>query len=160
MEQLYSIASRRILQNKKELEVALKVKITSRNGILEISGTPEDEFLALEVIEAINLGFTTKEALEIKNLENTFANINIKDATRRKDLVHIRARLIGTRGKVLSHIGNLTECKLALHDNLIGIIGKIEDVDIATQGIRKLTNGSTHSKVYTFIERRYSERGL
>ena len=55
-----------ITKNKKRLEPALKVKIAIKKDEIEIDGSPEDEFIAEKVIDAINFGFPFPIALSIK----------------------------------------------------------------------------------------------
>ena len=85
-EQIYSENIRKIMQNKKQLEKELNIKIKKEKNIILVEGKPEDEFLALQAIEAINLGFSVPKALLLKEEDITFKKINIKDLTKRKDL--------------------------------------------------------------------------
>jgi len=156
--QIYTEAAKKILQNKKKIESELNIKISIKDNIVNIQGAPENDFIATDVIEAINLGFKTETALLIKNIEYGFEKINIKDNTRRKDIARIRGRLIGTHGKALDTLEILTDCFLSVHDSEVGIIGRIENLELASIAIKKLINGSGHSKVYAFLERQNKER--
>ena len=53
----------RIIKNKKKLEEKLNVKITNRGKEVTISGSPEDEYIAEKVIDALNLGFDFSVAI-------------------------------------------------------------------------------------------------
>jgi len=152
-EQIFSENSRKIMQNKKLIEKELPIKISSKQGIIYIKGRPEDEFFALQIIEAINLGFKVPEALMLKDPEFVFEKINIKDLTKRHDLERIRGRIIGTHGKAKQTIESLTDCIISLHDNVVGIIGHSENIDDASTAVQNLIRGSKHSKVYSFLER-------
>ncbi len=160
MKTLYSPYINKIRKNKTRLEKALKVKISFSGKTVLIDGNPIEEFLALQVIEAINLGFTVPKALLLKDEDFIFRKINIKSLTRRRDLERIRGRIIGTRGKTKELIENLSDCFVSLHDNTVGIIGRIEDIESATQSIESLIRGKKQGKVYSYLERERSKRKL
>ena len=156
MQEIYSEDVGKILQNKKKLEQTLKVKITNKGKIIFVEGKAEQEYIAIQVIEAINLGFTSQQALLLQDEDFIFEKINIKDLTKRHDLERIRGRIIGTRGKTKEIIQNLSDCFISLHNNTVGIIGRAEDIEKAMQALTSIIQGSKQSKVYSYLER---ERG-
>ncbi len=143
----------RITKNKKRLEKILKVKITNRGKEVNISGKPEDEFIAEKVIDALNLGFPFSVAILIKEEDFVFETIHIKDHTTRKDLERIRARIIGKKGKALQTLSQLTKCYFELKDNKIGIVGDAENIENAQEAIILIIKGSKHSNVYAHLEK-------
>jgi rRNA processing protein Krr1/Pno1 len=50
-----------------------------------LTGTPEDEYIGEQVIDAINLGFPISSALLIKTEDFLFETLSIKKHTKRKD---------------------------------------------------------------------------
>ena len=100
----------RILKNKKRLQEILNIKITNRGKEISIQGTPENEYIAEKVIDALNFGFPFGHAIAIKEQDFIFERINIKDHTTRHDLSRVRGRLIGKLGKSLSTLHQLTKC--------------------------------------------------
>lgn len=151
-EQIYSDNARKIMQNKKQIEESLKIGLENKSGIITVEGNPADEITAVQVIEAVNLGFSISQALDLKNEDFVFEKIPIKNFTKRKDLSQIRARIIGTKRKVLRNIEYLTGCEIVLHDNLVGIIGWVNDVKKASYAIKKIIAGSKHANVYMWLE--------
>ena len=151
MAQIYVENLRKITQNKRLIESVLKVKLKIKEKIVSMEAEPENEFLASQVIEAINLGFSVPEALTIKGEENLFEKINIKDNTKRKDMVSVRGRVIGKEGRALERLEGLTNCIISIHGNVIGIIGNVLDVKDARTALIKLINGSKHSNVYALL---------
>jgi len=143
----------RIAKNKERLERALKVKISNRGKEVTISGLPEDEYFAEKVIAALNFGFPFSVALLVKNEENIFETISIKDYTRKKNLETVRARIIGTKGKTLRTLKELTKCYFELKDNYIGIIGEPEYIRNAQGAIISLIRGAKWANVYAFLEK-------
>lgn len=160
MQETYVENIGKVISNKKKLESELKVKITNKGKNVFISGKPEDEFIALKAMEAINLGFSIERALLLKNPEILFQSLNIKNVTKKHNLEEIRARVIGTKGKTLKTINNLTNCFISLKDNQIGIIGNHEDITEAIQGMTSLVRGSKQSHIYARLEREKKKKRL
>lgn len=143
----------RILKNKKRLEKELKIKITNRGKEVKIDGKPEDEFVAEKVLDAINFGFPFSTAMLIKKEGCELEILNIKDYTNRKDLSAVRARIIGTKGKTLKTLANLTQCRFELQDNFVGILGAPEFIENAQNAVISLIRGSKQGNVYARLEK-------
>jgi len=143
----------RITKNKKRLEKLLNVKITNRGKEVSIEGKPEDEYTAEKVIDALNFGFPFSNAIQIKEKDCTFEILSIKDHTKRTDFKRIRARIIGTKGKTLQTLHQLTKCYFELNDNFVGIIGEPEYIENAQQAIISIIKGSKQINVYNFLEK-------
>lgn len=143
----------RIIKNKKKLEQELNIKITNRGKEVTINGAPKHEYIAEKVIDALNFGFPFSSTRLIKKEDFIFEIINIKDYTKRKDLKRIRARIIGTKGKTLKTLSNLTKCYFELKDNYIGIIGLPECIKNAQEAIISIIQGSKQSNVYNRLEK-------
>ena len=153
MQEIYVEDVRKVLQNKRKLEDSLNIIISNKGKNIFVDGNAEDEFIAIEVLEAINVGFSIPKALLLKEEEMMLQRIHIKDLTKRKDLKEVRARIIGTKGKTLGTINNLTNCEISLQDNEVGIIGDAENIEDAIQGLQSIIQGSKQGNVYSRIER-------
>lgn len=153
MENLYSEYTGKIKRNKEAIEKATKCKISLKGKKICVSGKAVNEFIAFQIIDAINFGFTTPEALVLCDENFIFEKINIKDLTKRRDLIRIRGRIIGTRGVTKQIIENLSDCSIALKDNKVGIIGHSENIEICRQAIISIIHGKKQGKVYTYLER-------
>ena len=73
-EQIYSENTRKIIKNKKVIEETLNVKLSKKENIIFIEGDAENEYICLQAIEAINLGFSIKVALLLKDEEIVFGS--------------------------------------------------------------------------------------
>lgn len=160
MQETYVENIRKILQNKKKLESELEVKITNKGKNLFIKGNAENEYTALQVIEAINLGFSIERALFLKNENIILQTLNIKDITKKHNLEEIRGRIIGTKGKTLKTLNKLTDCAISLKNNKIGIIGDAEEIQDAVQALTSLIHGSKQGNVYSRLEREKKRKRL
>lgn len=145
----------RIVRNKRRLEKSLDVKITNRGKEVSIEGESLKEYLAEKVIEALDFGFSLSSALQIKDEDFIFEIINIKDHTKRKDLKRIRGRIIGTDGRTLKTLHDLTECSFEIKDNQIGIIGDGENIGNAQQAIISIIKGAKQSNIYSYLEKHH-----
>ncbi|MCW8966790.1 MAG: KH domain-containing protein, partial [Candidatus Pacearchaeota archaeon] len=125
----------RIIRNKKKLEEKLNIKITNRGKEITIQGSPEDEFIAEKVFDALEFGFPYFDAMRIKTEECEIEKINIKDYTHRRNLEEVRARVIGTKGKTLKTLSDISDCSIELKENQISIIGPPESIKIAQDAI-------------------------
>ena len=159
-ETIYSENARKVIQNKKLLEDSLKVKLTIKSKVVTIEGDSPDEFVALRVMEAVNLGFTIPKALFLLEEDFAFEKLAIKNIVKRNDLSQVRGRLIGTQRKVLDTIESLTDTYLVVHENQVGIIGKIEDVDKASYVLKRIIAGSKHANMYAWLEKKKAEERM
>ena len=60
-------------------------------------------------------------------------------------------------GKTRRIIEELTDTHVCVYGHTVGIIGGIEEVQIAREAIRMLINGSQHSTVYRYLHRKRRE---
>lgn len=148
----------RITKNREKLEKALNVKISNRGKEVIIEGDSVDEYIAEKVLDALDFGFPFAVAMSIKEEEdNVFEIIRIKDYTKKANLERIRARIIGTGGKTLRTLNQLTKCNFEMSGNEVGIIGDPEEIEVATQALISLIRGSKTANVYTYLERNHPE---
>src|SRR3989344_2847665 len=143
----------RIIKNKNHLEKALNIKISNRGKEVSINGNAEDEFIAEQVLDALNFGFPYSTALLINEEDFLFEIISIKSHTKKHDFSRIRARIIGTGGKTLSTLSTLTNCFFELKDNDVAIIGDPIHIKIAQDAIISLVKGTKTANVYAYLEK-------
>ena len=153
MEKIICDKIARITKNRKKLEERLKVKIDNSGKEITITGNPEDEYIAVKVIEALDFGFPFSIALLIKEDDLLFEALNIKDHTRRKDLEVVRARIIGKKGKTLRTLTELTKCHFELKGNQLGILGDPEHIRYAQESAISLIRCAKQANVYAFLEK-------
>ena len=155
METIYIEKTLELKKNLALLEKSLNVSIKLKGKQAVISGNEIEEYEALLVLEAISFGFSAKKALLLKNPEFQFRKIKIKDFTRKKNLKEVRARIIGTKGKTLRTIENVSNAYLNLNEkhNEIGIITHAEYMDETLTALQNLTRGTKQSNVYYYLEK-------
>ena len=153
MKKIISKKYPRIVNNKKRLEKELGIKITNRRSEISISGEPKKEYVAEKVIRALDFGFPFEDALEIKLLGLSFQVINIKEYSNSKNLERVRARIIGTEGRTLKTLSQLTESYFQIKDNELGIICDEDMKRKVLEAVKMLIRGTKHSNVYAFLEK-------
>jgi ribosomal RNA assembly protein len=153
METIYVENPRKIRQNKEAIEKKTEIKITQKGRQLELEGEPFEEYQARIIIEAIDFGFSLKEALRLTDESILFRKIPIKQFTKRKDLEEVRGRVIGTEGKTKRTVEEVSGSAVVLHNNMVGIIGPAEGIEEATTAVTNLIKGSKQANVYRFLER-------
>jgi KH domain-containing protein len=149
--------SKKLTKVAKQLEKELNVAIKIKEKEVAVEGDAEDEFIAEKVVEAILFGFPIEAALLIKKEEYISEVLNIKDYTHRKDLESIRARVIGSEGKTLRALNQLTDCYFEIKGNEVGIIGAPESIKTAHEALIMVIQGSKQANVYAFLEKHHSE---
>jgi rRNA processing protein Krr1/Pno1 len=159
-QEIYIESIRKVMDNKDILEKELQVKITNKGKNVFVDGDGDKEFIAINVLEALHLGFSLDTALLLKDEEIIFQILNIKDLTKRKDLHEVRARIIGTYRKTLDNLENLSECAICLHENKVGIIGKVDNISDAIIALKSIIQGSKQGNVYARLERERKKKRL
>jgi KH domain-containing protein len=137
------------------LEKVLNVKITINENEVIAEGSPENEYIAEKVLEAIDFGFSISNALKIKTEDFLFEVLDIKNYTHRKDFETIRARIIGRDGKTLRTLNTLTQCSFEMKDNNVGIIGAPELIKNGQDAIILIVQGSKQANVYSYLEKHH-----
>lgn len=144
---------KKIQENRKLLEKKLKVKFFIEGRKLAIEGSEIDEFIASKVIEASELGFPVETCLLLADVDNVFEKVEIKNLTKRNNLVEVRARIIGKDGRTKALIEELSDCWIVIKDNEVGVIGQADRIKICMQAVTKLIQGSKQSSVYAYLEK-------
>jgi len=140
-------------KEKQKLEKALGVEISLEGRKAVVSGEPVREYEAVMVLEAIEMGFSAKKALVLKDESNVFRKIQVKNFTKRKSLRFVRARIVGKEGRTKRTIEEISGCSIVLNGNTVGIIGPAEKIEEATTAISNLIRGSEQANVYRYLER-------
>lgn len=145
------------VKKKIEEETNTKIKVDSKEGEVFVNGSDAVSlYNTNQIIIAIGRGFNPGIAELLLKNDYCFELISLNDYTK-NDLLRIKGRLIGTKGKCRKTIEQLTECYISIYGKTIGIIGLIENVNIARRAIENLLKGSPHSSVYRWLEKKRSE---
>lgn len=153
MQRFYLGKINEVRENLVSLEKQLNVKIKLEGKNVTLEGDPIHEYEASVIFEALSFGFSLAVAMQLKDSQFSFREIQIKDFTRKKNLEPIRARLIGKEGRTRKTIEEISGCKVRIKDNSVGIVGSAEEMEYAITAIKNLIKGSKQANVYNFLER-------
>ncbi len=150
-----------------EQEFNVRLDIDGESGDVRISTNPNTRvedmkvFKAIEFINAIARGFSPERAKRLlaggdDDDGDTMLNIiDIKDYVGKShnSLERVKGRIIGKDGKARRMIEELTNTYISVHGHYVSIIGKPEDVKLASDAVMMLITGSMHSTVYKMLEK-------
>jgi len=146
-----------VRKNKDDLEKKLKVRLEIIGRRVNFEGDSVDEFVALQVFDAINFGFSVRKALLAREEGFIFRRVHLKSHTKR-NLYDVKARLIGTKGKTRKTMSEISGCEIMIKESEAGIIGEAERVDDVERAIIHLIEGAKQGNMYKFLERMNRER--
>ena len=152
MEEIHVSKTGEFVKNKKKLEKELNVKISVNGRKILIEGESVDEYEARLVLNAIDFGFSVKNALLLKNEEMIFKKIHIRSYTKR-DLKVVKSRLIGVKGKTRKTMEEISNCKILIKEADVGVLGYVDDVENVVTAIIHLIRGSKQANMYSYLER-------
>lgn len=148
---------------KKEIESQTKTRLNiTKDGEVTLAGS--DALLlytAREIVQAIGRGFNPQIALLLLKTDYSLEIINVKDFAQSKNKIErLKGRVIGQSGKARKEIERLTETFISVYGKTIAIIGEIPGVANAGRAVEMLLQGSRHSSVFAFLEKKKKETSL
>lgn len=140
---------------KEELERSLGCGIEINEGnTVVIKGEPYDEYDARNVIQAFGRGFGIEKAMKLKSEEYFSKYIDLKDLFKSEAQIRrVKARLIGTSGKTKEYVEEVSGAAISIYGNTVGLIGRIEEIEVAKAALQILIDGGMHRKAYRVMER-------
>ncbi len=143
-----------------------EVDVDAEEGEVRIHSPDDDPgaaMLARDITLAIGRGFAPDRAFRLLRDGTMLAIMDIKVETgkrRKSALRRIRARLIGTRGRVRERIEELSGCFVSVYGSTVALIGDEGQLDRARRAIELLLRGSEHSTVFHLLARLRSDAAL
>jgi len=136
-------------------ETGTDVIIDSAEGIVTVSGDDAISLMdAQNIIKAIARGFNPEIAFLLLKPDYAFEIIDLGSIARNKnDLIRLRGRVIGFKGKSRKTIEDLTETNISVFGKTICIIGEISNVNNCKRAISQLIKGGKHANVFKFLEK-------
>lgn len=145
-----------------EEKLAVELQIDSETGdVTVVMGEnitdPSMLFRAKDVITAVGRGFSPEHAFRLIRDEEAVLDILDLRAVFGKseaDIKRVKGRIIGMNGKTRMIIEELTDTNIAVYGHTVGIIGTLEQAQVAREAIEMLIKGSMHATVYRFLHRK------
>jgi len=148
-----------VKKNKEKLEKALDITLEFDGKTTTVKSRKNDsfiEYITEKILDALALGFDIDTALQLQDTDFILKKIDIRAYAKKSRVNIVKGRIIGTKGKTKDIIEKLSDCDIVVSDHNVAIIGKTENVDLASHAIRSLIRGSPQSKVYAFLERSHN----
>lgn len=148
-----------------EEKLSVELEIDSDAGDVHISVSenatdPSTLFRAKDVVTALGRGFSPEHAFRLVRDEDVLMElIDLRGVFGKSeaDLKRVKGRIIGMNGKTRRIIEELTDANVAVYGHTVGVIGTLEQVEVAREAIEMLVKGSMHSTVYRFLHRKRRE---
>jgi len=155
--QVCKIPEERVEKLQKNLErfkKALNCEIVIKdNQVVITSQNSFNEYIARNVIIAFGRGFSIDDALELCREDKYFKLIELQDyAKNRNQLVRIKSRVIGRKGRVKKEIERLTGAKIAIYGKTIALIGGEQELKSAEDALIRIITGSKQSNVLRLLQ--------
>jgi len=136
-----------------KIKAKLDIHTDLKRESITINGEEFQEATAEKIIQALDFGFELEDAMLLLKDDWDLEYVNIKEHTHRKNLEEIRSRVIGTEGKAKGTIETLTDSRIVIHNNQVGMIADADHMSYLIQGIISLIQGAKHGNVFAYIER-------
>ncbi|MBS7624452.1 RNA-processing protein [Candidatus Bathyarchaeota archaeon] len=147
----------------KKLPVKLDIDSESGDVTITLREDAEDPsllFRAKDVVLAIGRGFSPERAFKLLESEDCMLDIiDLREILGKSEseIRRIKGRIIGRDGKAREMIEELSGASVSVYGHTVAIIGDVEQVNVAREAINMLIDGSQHSTVYRFLQRKKQE---
>lgn len=149
---------------RRELEEAAGCKslqIDSITGEIDVTWPEAGEYdpvkaLKLpDVIKAVGRGMAPGRAIQLLRDDWFFEMVDLRDhvGKRSNQQRRIRARIIGSEGKIRKMIEQHTGTEISIYKSTVVLVGEGFGLSSARQAIEMLASGSEHGTVLKFLER-------
>ena len=144
---------------KRKIEEITDCKLEVSGCVVKIKCKDPYIFMRVQdVVKAIAHGLNPEVA--IKLIEDETFTLNIIDLTAYvsdRHLKRVKGRIIGREGVMRKTIEELLNVHVSVYGKTVAILGNFESVSIAREAIEMLIEGSQHSTVMRFLERKRRE---
>lgn len=152
-------------QTRRDLQEAAGCKelsIDSISGDIDViwgePGTydPVKAFKLPDVIKAVGRGMAPKRAIQLLQDEWFFEMVDLREhvGKRSNQQRRIRARIIGSEGKIRKMIERHTNTEISIYNSTVVLVGEENGLASARQAIEMLARGSEHGTVIKYLEKK------
>ena len=142
-------------KSKLEERTNTTISIDSKEGDVIIEGQDAlSLYSCREIVRSIARGFNPDVANLLLKQDYGLEVINILDFAKSKnDLIRLKGRLIGEKGKSRNTIEELSGAGVSVYGKTVSLIGDYEGLHIARRAVEMILQGSAHRNVYKWMEK-------
>ncbi|PKM92261.1 MAG: hypothetical protein CVU81_01405 [Euryarchaeota archaeon HGW-Euryarchaeota-1] len=138
---------------KAKLEESTRTSIEINQGTAKITGSnASDVEMARNILSAISMGFSPKNAIQLKEPDIFLTQISFKHKNKNRQKV-LAGRIIGKQGKIRKKIEMMCEVALLIDASKVYIIGPPRNTDLAKNSIEQIINGSKHGSIIDWLQK-------
>jgi ribosomal RNA assembly protein len=153
--------TKKSIEEKLSVELEIDSETGDVNAVMgENVADPSMLFTAKDVVTAVGRGFSPEHAFRlIRDEEAVLDILDLRTVFGKSeaDIKRVKGRIIGMNGKTRTIIEELTGTSVAVYGHTVGIIGTLEQAQVAREAIEMLIKGSMHATVYRFLHRKRRE---
>jgi len=151
-------------QTRRDLQEAAgckKLSIDSTTGDIDViwgkpgSYDPVKAFKLPDVIKAVGRGMAPKRAIQLLQDDWFFEIVDLREhvGKRSNQQRRIRARIIGSEGKIRKMIEQHTNTEISIYNSTVVLVGEENGLANARHAIEMLAGGSEHGTVIKYLEK-------
>ena len=151
-------------QTRRDLQEAAgckNISIDSKSGDIDViwgePGTydPVKAFKLPDVIKAVGRGMAPKRAIQLLQDDWFFEMVDLREhvGKRSNQQRRIRARIIGSEGKIRKMIEQHTNTEISIYNSTVVLVGEETGLASARHAIEMLASGSEHGTVIKYLEK-------
>ena len=152
------IGSKGRVKRRIESVFGVSLNIDSESGSVEISLDPEAKdvtaiFTVQNIVKAIGRGFNPRRAERLADEDVDLLIIDLVDYVGRSKntIARVKGRIIGKDGRSREILEELTGTMVSVYGHTVGIIGRVDNLDVAREAVLMLTKGAFHKSVWNFL---------
>lgn len=145
-------------ETKEDIAKMTECDLEVKDNLAIIDGEPLDEMDAMNVVKAIGRGFNPDKALRLVEKDVMLHLMDLNDyADTENSRNRLKGRVIGRDGETRRHLEKEAHVDISVYGKTVGMIGKAQNIEIVSESIRMLLNGSSHATAYDYLEKNRSK---
>ncbi len=145
-------------ETKEDIAKMTECELEVEDNLAIIEGEPLDEMNAVNVVKAVGRGFNPDKALRLVEKDVMLHIMDLNDfADTENSRNRLKGRVIGRDGETRRHLEKEAHVDISVYGKTVGIVGKAQNIEIVSEAIRMLLNGSSHATAYDYLEKNRSK---
>ncbi|MBI4258475.1 MAG: RNA-binding protein [Thaumarchaeota archaeon] len=142
-----------------EEKCGVKLNVDGSSGEVYVKSVGDvkesDVFKAVTIVSAIARGFSPQRAFRLLDDNVILDVVDIRAYAGKSDkgLARVKGRIIGLNGKARRIVEQLSGAEISVYGHAVAVLGRLEEVKLASDAVVKLASGSSHGPVYRMLEK-------